>query len=151
MTYNLPSYPTNSLEALLHLDMLACTMIKQQPNLYQNITIKGSIIPIGPIMHVGNMVMTILKMISALQSHHYTFVYDPAMMNTDTTLLLNHNNKLTTSFGHHIKIVSNITQIPQRIDELCCMIQIYDKIKSIKLYTIAERESITSEYPIIRV
>ncbi len=151
MTYHLPSYPTNRLEALLHLDVLASAMINQQPTSYRDYTIKWGIIPLWPVIHSGSMTMTILKMISSAQSHHYTLVYDPAMMTTDTKLSLNDKNKLTTSFGHQVKIESSITQIPQRINELCCMMQIYDKVKFIQLYTIAERELIDTSHPIIRV
>jgi hypothetical protein len=88
-------------------------------------------------------------------------VYDPDIIIDKTTTDVNKNHKFTTSFGHQIKIESNITQIssgvlvpdaiPQRVDELCCMMQIYDKVRSINLYTIHERESITANYPIIRV
>ncbi len=150
MNYQLPSYPSNRLEALLHLDMLACAMIQQQPSSYQEYKIKWGIIPLWSIMHVGSMVMTILQMMSVAPSHHYTLVYDPAMMTTDTSMSLDTKSKISTRFGHQIKIESSTTQIPEWVDELCCMIQIYDKLKSIQLYTIAERESI-DHHPIIRV
>jgi hypothetical protein len=97
------------------------------------------------------MIMTILQMMSVIQSHHYTLVYDPAMMTTDTSISLDTKSKISTRFGHQIKIESSTMQIPEWVDELCCMIQIYDTLKSIKLYTITERESIEPNHPIIRV
>jgi hypothetical protein len=151
MTYSLPLYPTNRLEALLHLDMLASAMIDQQPSSHHDYVIKWAIAPLWPIIHTGSMTMTILKMIWQAQAHHYTLVYDPAMMTTDHTVSLSDTHKLTTSFGHQIKIESSITQIPQRVNELCCMMQIYDKLKSIQLYTIAERETIDTSHPILRI
>jgi hypothetical protein len=151
MIYSLPSYPSNRLETLLHLDALACAMIQQQPSSYQDYKIKWGIVPLWSIMHVGSMVMTIIQMMSIAQSHHYTLVYDPAMMTTDASISLDAKSKITTRFGHQIKIESSTTQIPEWVDELCCMIQIHDKLKSINLYTITERESIEPNHPIIRV
>lgn len=151
MIYHLPPYPTNRLEALLHLDTLARAMVSQQDTSYRTYNIQWWIIPLWSIVHVGSMVMTVLYMMKQQHISTYTIVYDPDAIPDDTAPWRNTaDKKITTSFGHQIQITSH-WPVPWRMDELCCILQLYETVTSIKLYTINEREQITSAHPILRI
>gem|GEM_PF-2492135 len=133
MTYQLPPYPTNRLEALLHLDKLATTMISQQDNSYHYLTITAALIPYGHILHVGSMVMATLSMLisSNLSTTHYTIIYDNTQPIDQSHITIS-NHQYTTAFGHHITI-HNTNIIPIWLDELCCMIQLYTTITDLTI------------------
>jgi hypothetical protein len=135
LMYNLPSYPTNRLETLIHLDKIARAMINQHDSKLESLTHQWVILPLGEIIHVGTMVMTAIKLITLAKNHHYTIVYDPSIDSSTETISFNSNHKLTTSFGHHIPVTSKSDTLPKWIDELCCMIQLYDTIKQLTILT----------------
>jgi len=76
MTYHLPTYPSSRLETLMHLDMLARTMITQHENDLIGYKHCGAIIPRASIIHTGSMVMTLMRLITTHHHRHYTFIYD---------------------------------------------------------------------------
>lgn len=151
MNYQLPWYPTNRLEVLLHMDVLARAMMEQQPPEHQGHTLWWGIVPIWPIMHVGSMVMMIIFMlVRSSDSSRYTLVYDPAMLDDNhTSISLDAKSRLITSFGHKISVHTTLTQIPDLINDICCMLQLYTPLEHIHLYTIDQHESIIDQYPIL--
>lgn len=135
MRYHLPDYPTNRLETLIHLDKIARAMIDQHDSKLESLTHQWVILPLGEIIHVGTMVMTAIKLITLAKNHHYTIIYDPSIDSSTEIISLDSDYKLTTSFGHHIPVASKSNMLPKWIDELCCMIQLYDSIKQLTILT----------------
>jgi len=134
MTYHLPTYPSSRLETLMHLDMLARTMITQHENDLIGYKHCGAIIPRASIIHTGSMVMTLMRLITTHHHRHYTFIYDVWFLEPDSDhVSLDDKGRLITSFGHKIPVKSASSQIPIIIEQLCCMIQIYQSISQITI------------------
>ena len=83
MNYYLPQFPTTCLEALMHLDVLSRSMIKQHENLSTDHRYVAALIPLAHVAHIGSMTMMTLKLLSTSCNPHYTIIYDPSMSHTD--------------------------------------------------------------------
>lgn len=152
MTYKLPPYPSNRLETLMHLDMIARSMISQHE--YELINFKhcGAIIPRASIVHTGSMVMTLIKIITTHHHRHYTFIYDWWLIQPDSAhVSLDNKGRLVTSFGHKIPTQSATPQIPIMIEQLCCMIQIYQDISQITLLHSDQLDQLDPKSMVIRI
>lgn len=135
MNYQLPPYPTNRLEALLYMDHYTSSDSNPLP-------IVAWFIPLDEISQVGMITMSIIKLLtSQCDCSDITFVYDPITYADDEMIWLVlwdnwTNDVLVTSFGHHITVTSIQQHLPRYIEEVCCMIQLYQTVKHINIYTI---------------
>lgn len=149
MNYQLPPYPTNRLEALLYMDHYTSNDSNPLP-------IVAGFIPLDEISQIGMITMSIIKLLtSQCDCSNITLIYDPTTFVDDEMIWLVPwddwtSHVLITNFGHHITVTSTHTFLPHYIEEVCCMIQLYQTIKHLSIYTIDQISDINqTKNPII--
>lgn len=150
MSYHLPTYPSSRLDTLVHLDTIARSMIAQHDHNLTEYDHCGIIIPRDSILHTGSMVMSMIKLITSHHPKHYVIMYDPALItNHQEYTLLDDNMMLTTNFGHRIMVEAPSTQLPHIIEQLCCMISIYQSVTHITVMHHQDQHRITDQHTMI--